>query len=499
MIFTIKSPEEKDRYLSYIRQIAMTEPLCMTKYLDFGTRVVRVLCHSPKLLLFLEQQLPFVLRDEVAHYDETIVFWQATDIQKIARGLGIQFNPEKNLRLRVEMLATGRRYPDILLMDPDFSTTTPVMRLSVSSGMIEVYDTLTHTCYYAAADLSPEELIKQGHLFVQQLNVLLKTETVNLTHGAVFGYNGQGVLLCARGQRGKSTLTVHSLLNGCEYVSDDYQILEKKEGQLYAYPLYSIITLSPEMYGRMYSGFKGKFCSNNARKDKYVFNISSYEAQFKTRYPVSLCLFPEIVPDKDPSITPCSNEEKGRAIVQFIHSTVLQMRDLNNQSTIKKLFHMVCDLPFYRFNLSPQIAQNTEYLRGFLSQKRVLPTEAKLPRYLLDITFDVANILDTETYTFYSLNKFATNVYEMLLSGVEPELIAQKLTGWAQKRPALTAEFNLFIQMLQKYGLLSVSTIAYSKPVDLSVDFMAECGYKLSLQVFGAEQTQELIYITKGK
>ena len=106
-------------------------------------------------------------------------------------------------------------------------------------------------------------------------------------HGAVIGLNGDGICFCARGQRGKSTLSVLSMMKGFEYVSDDYLILHKKDNQLLSSPIYSIITLSPVMYNRLYDYLKGsQFVSNNARKDKYVFNISNFHNTFKQNYPI---------------------------------------------------------------------------------------------------------------------------------------------------------------------------------------------------------------------
>ena len=99
MIFTIGSLERKNKYLSYIREIATTNTLYATRYLDFGTKVIRVLCYSPKIMLFLEQQLCFVLKDEVPSYDETIVFWQSEDIRQIAEKMDASFNPKNNLIL----------------------------------------------------------------------------------------------------------------------------------------------------------------------------------------------------------------------------------------------------------------------------------------------------------------------------------------------------------------------------------------------------------------
>ena len=158
----------------------------------------------------------------------------------------------------------------------------------------------------------PEEAIKQGHLFVQLLNRILKTPDTNLIHGACIGLNGKGVLLCARGQQGKSTLAVHALLDGFEYVSDDYLTLEKSRDGLLAYPIYSIVTLSPQMYNEMYEALQGtRFVSNNARRDKYVLNIANLHARFRTAYPVQVCMLPEIFPGAEPSITRCLPAEKG--------------------------------------------------------------------------------------------------------------------------------------------------------------------------------------------
>ena len=500
MQINIENSEQCEKYFSSIRQIVEKQQLYATKYLDFGIKIIRVLCYTPEIALFLDQQLPFVLKDDVDHFDATIVFWKINDIKNLAHQLDDRFNPKINLRFRIDLLFSRQQYPDIMFFDQKFSSINPIIKLLMSENIVEAYDRNNHCCYYAVKNLEPEEFIKQGHLFVQQLNILLKSDSTNLTHGAVLGYSGQGVLLCARGQRGKSTLTVHSLLNGCEYVSDDYQLLEKKSGNLYAYPLYSIITLSPGMYCQMYIDFNGKFCCNNARKDKYVFNISKYHNQFKTLYPIKLCLFPEIVSDQEPSIVPCSIQEKGRAIVQFIHSTVMQMRDLNDHTTISKLFNMIFELPFYKFNLSPDISKNTQYLHKFLEGKPSLVLQQhKLPRFLLDITYDIANILDTQTNTFYSFNKFATRLYEMLLSGMSQKQIEQKLNFLKADFPVIMDEFEVFIQVLNQENLLSVQFDNYLGKDFLKLDFGKESEYKISLSKFEENITYDLIQKEKGK
>ena len=176
--------------------------------------------------------------------------------------------------------------------------------------------------------------------------------------------------MCARGQRGKSTLAVLAMMEGFEYVSDDYLTLEKEREDLYAHPIYSIITLSPRMYNELYDKLDGaRFISNNARKDKYVINISNFHHQFKKKYPIKLCLFPEIVLDKSPSIKKCTKQEKGRAITHLIHSTIFQMNDIHDINTVEKLIKMVEKYEFYKINLCNDIFKNMECLRNFMTDK----------------------------------------------------------------------------------------------------------------------------------
>lgn len=222
--------------------------------------------------------------------------------------------------------------------------------------------------YYCVESFEAEEWIREGHLFVHWLYRVSDTRTSHLVHGACVGLDGRGILLCARGQRGKSTLAVTAMLQGFEYVSDDYLLLEQTPRELVASPIYSIITLSPRMYAALYEDLdKARFLCNNARKDKYVFDISGYGDSLRRRLPVKACIFPEI----DPSISeacmePCSPAQKGRAITHLVHSTLLQMQAQGDAATVRKLIAMLQELPFHAMRLSPDIHGNVETLRKFL-------------------------------------------------------------------------------------------------------------------------------------
>lgn len=499
MQIEIKDKQELAYYFEKLKQRVFQNELVQTKYIDLGVTVIRVLCYTKEIIPLMEKQLTYTLRDEMDHYDSTLVVWKETQFENFAKSLGDKFNPTKNMRLRVEKVYHKGKYPPVCIMDKEYSNFLPAIRIDNIAGIIEAYDVKQKTCYYGVADLSPEEFIKQGHIFVQPINELIKTDYVNLAHGAIIGYNNNGFLFCARGQRGKSTLTVHAMMHDFEYVSDDYQILEQRENQLYSYPIYSIITLSPEMYNELYNDLQGKFVSNNARKDKYVINIAPYHHQFKKNYPIRLCIFPEIVSDKEPSIQKCSASDKGRAIVQLIHSTVMQMRDLNNKAVIQKMFNMVQNLPFYKLNLCRNIDHNTEYLRQFLQDFDFNQKEnTKLNEVLLDITFDLANILDTRTFTIYSMNKFATNVYENLLNGFSAVDVRKSLEKYTDKNPNLLSEFDSFVDQINQHQW-NVDYEKIMEQVVINPEFIKECNYKLFVTEFAETETKELVVIKKGK
>lgn len=304
-----------------------------TKYITLGSKTVRLLGYSKEFLRHIERQLTFILKDDAESFDATIVLFNPTNegIQTINDEL-LKDIPAH--RLRLERVFTKGKPLMPVVFNNSFSLTSPAIKVDTPRGLVNVFESVNDTYYYGVADLSYEEFVKDGHILVKYFNNITKSDNTALVHGALVGLDGEGVLFCARGQRGKSTLSVLSMMDGFDYVSDDYLILEKDGDKLYTDPIYSIITLSPTMYDNLYDKLDGsRFLGNNGRKDKYIVNIANYHNQFKSKYPVKFCMFPEIVSDDGPSIVPCP---KGRAICQLVQSTVCQLQDNNHQDVIKK-------------------------------------------------------------------------------------------------------------------------------------------------------------------
>lgn len=336
------APEIHHRYFEQIsRHLSDTASFCETCFLDLGVRTVRVVSYAEGFKPLMERQLTWSLRSSAQDWDVTIVLWCDPEMSR-KYGESVQ-GFDLNIR--------------------------QVLSVNETPGIFWGFDAISDTYYYSAHDLSPEEFIKQGHLLVKIFYQILKTPSSNLVHGAVVGVDGKGVLFCARGQRGKSTLAVLAMLKGFDYVSDDYLVLSREGEGLYTYPIYSIITLSPTMYNELYDDLAGtRFVSNNARGDKYVINIANRHDRFRTSYPVVACLFPEIVSDPEPSIISFDRAGRGRAITQLAHSTMTQMCELHDTVTTRKLMDMVGGQPFYQIRLCRDLHKNVELLRKFITE-----------------------------------------------------------------------------------------------------------------------------------
>lgn len=472
------------------------------KYADLGCKVVKIVSYSDDFLPLVEKQLTYVLKDSAEKFDDTLVIWNEDDVLSLTKTIISKF-PKYAMRLRLEKVhrkanegyVCDEEIYNIQMLYNEFSKTKRTIDFQSKRGFVIANNKEKHKYYYGVKDLSPEEFIKEGHIFVQFLNNILKTETSNLVHGAVIGYNGNGICFCARGQRGKSTLSVLSMMKGFEYVSDDYLILhENEKNELLSSPIYSIITLSPEMYNRLYDLMDGcRFVSNNARKDKYVFNIANFHDRFKKNYPIKLCIFPEIVSDKEPSIRLCTAEEKGRAVVQIIQSTLMQTQDLSENWTVKKIMNMVKDYPFYKLNLCHDIDKNTEFLREFMKDFDKKSHEIiGLNKICVDVTFDLANILNSETGIIYSMNYFATNVYENMLKGVSNKDILNALKQITGMPETIDRDFDLFVKALKDKEILTETKLSGEKPL-INEEFATQNESKLSLVEFAEEEYKELV------
>ena len=359
--------EQADKVYAYLDKRAhMAGDPAFVKYLDLGTHVVRLISHSSAFIPHIEWQLDWSLRDSAERYDATLVIWQETSLANVSIGLHAIFDATRYRQLRANKLMNPTFVcEDFALFDQEIWRNHALVHVTPGGEQLFAWNPATNTHYYSVEKLGAEDIIKHGHLFVQTISKVLRSPTSNIAHGAVVGINETGVLLCGFGYRGKSTFSVNALLNGLDYVSDDYLVLGKQDGTLRAWPIYSIITLSPAVYLTMHPRLRqAEFVSNNARKDKYVFNISAYHDRFRAGYPVKMCMGLNFTKAPEPSIVSGGKEQ---AIQDLVMSTLRQMAESEDVMQLGKMYSFVEALPFFTLNLSKNIDKNTRCLKDFLA------------------------------------------------------------------------------------------------------------------------------------
>lgn len=326
-----------------------------------GRRTIRFIVSDEEAWGLINRELRWVIAAPVQKPDATIVLLQVDNVEDFFFSVfeGVEPDSQEYVVIYVE----------------DENGAFPKAQLNYKERTVHMADGDTY--YFITESYRPEEWIKTGHIAVQSLFRILNTDpNACLVHGACVGLDGNGVLMCARGNMGKSTLAVTSMLDGFEYVSEDYLVLEKDDaGGLFASPIYSIITLSPRMFNNLYDRLdKVRFVGISHFKGKYVFDICGYSDRLRRHYPIKACLFPEIAPDaKIPMVVPLAGQEKNRAITHIAHSTVLQMwsggfrQGQKDSESILKIINMVKSMPFHKIILTPDIQANAACLRSFIS------------------------------------------------------------------------------------------------------------------------------------
>jgi hypothetical protein len=264
------------------------------------------------------------------------------------------------------------------------------IELYKSLDVLKAYNAQTRTNYFASNDMSKDRIMSLWgeHLFVAFLNNIISDADNAIFHSAAVGIDGNGVLICGRSGAGKSTLTVSALSDGFDFISEDYLILNKTNG-LYAYPIYSISSLTQSVIVQM-SELQYEFLYDNVSKTKHVIDLSAHHNGFVKKLPIQAVIFPNISGTEKPSI---ERIKKDKAIVQMAHSTILQLctsihrkhmnyiirfnndwepiRQLtccnNTAEHMKHLLSFTEHLDFYQINLSPDFRANVDILREFIS------------------------------------------------------------------------------------------------------------------------------------
>ncbi len=209
--------------------------------------------------------------------------------------------------------------------------------------------------------------------FKQEINPLLfahilphlfflwgESRNMLMAHAAVVGTDGKGVIIAGHGGTGKSTLAVSCLLAGMEFVSDDF-VFFSSEGELKAFPIYSIVCLNRDMHEAMNPSLPVLW---EYRKGKYALDASTYP--FSPQLPVRGSIIPVFGKAvKEPEIIPIPAKTAiVRTAISSMHAWGIQSIDLT-----RTMISRLSGLPSFEFRQCRDFRKNAEYLREFITKE----------------------------------------------------------------------------------------------------------------------------------
>jgi len=193
-------------------------------------------------------------------------------------------------------------------------------------------------------------------------------------HGGAVGFNGEGVLISSMGGCGKSTTVLSCLLDGFDYVSDDYLILERETAA--AYPVYSCGILNEDSLNRL-PELKPLIAGPVLRRpNRYIIDLSRYKDQFCHGMKIKAIVHPRVLQNDGPGREALIRKDplhigKTQMLVSSARQNGFVM--MNDPDALHYLFGAVSSLPSYEMLLSPDRQSNCRALRdllGVLSERK---------------------------------------------------------------------------------------------------------------------------------
>ncbi len=201
-----------------------------------------------------------------------------------------------------------------------------------------------------------------------------------LMHAAAVGTDEGGVLITGKGGAGKSTTAVSCLLDGMNYLSDDYLIV-KKDPVPKVYSLYSTAKIGVEdreKFSELQS-LAADHIEKNQEKD-VLFLYPAFKDQIKKELPVKTILKPRIRKQKKTTFSPISFWRTHRAMS---FTTMSQLPGVGTHT--HQYFKDLCNtVPCLAINLGNDLKEGPKAIRHHLHnpEKNVFKEKKKGKRDL---------------------------------------------------------------------------------------------------------------------
>ena len=238
---------------------------------------------------------------------------------------------------------------------------TGYLRVTPELEMIGI-DYMRDAYYHCRNPINSIDYEIHGHSLASVFGQWAIRNNALLLHSACVGIDGKGVMICARSGGGKSTLAISCMMDGFDFVSDDY-ILVNQEGQPEAFPLYRVIGINQDMAEILRPDLPIMRIEAK-RNDKLYLDASAYE--MKSSLPIRAIISPVITDIKEPKIV---RSKPGNVLTKVIDSTAKQMRVFRDPEPYRLMAKRLMNIPVYEFYVTKDLYQNTTYLKNYIAKE----------------------------------------------------------------------------------------------------------------------------------
>ena len=236
-------------------------------------------------------------------------------------------------------------------------------RLSFSAeyGYCSVYDEENRITYVM---ICPEVHALDGfisHPFHMELGWWAQRREKFFVHSACAGMDGKGILISGAGGSGKSTLSMAALLEGMEFVADDY-VLAESAPEPSTVRLYSTAYLMEDILFRL-PELKKHVVWKCEERGKYLVSLEGFRGNVRDRLPLRAVLLPQIAHVVRPEIR---RSNSASALIPLLSSTLVQNREYGSREIFRGLMSILRDLPVYDYQMTDDIRENARFLKEWV-------------------------------------------------------------------------------------------------------------------------------------